>query len=695
MFFALILLITPLAQAADPPSIAGHWMGTLKTGGTTLALDIDFAKKGSGWTGDISIPAQGARDLPLQGIKIDGDQVAFKLVDVPGNPSYRGKLTPDGSSIRGTLTQAGKELELALKRAADPIAVMKRSLEGFDAVITKAIKDFKVPGLAIAVVKDGQVIYAKGFGKRDVAKDLPVTPHTLFAIGSCTKAFTTFVMGTLVEEGKLEWDTPMRTYLPGLRMSDPIATESITPRDLVTHRSGLPRHDMVWYSNARFSAKDLIPRLAHLDFTEPLRSKFQYNNLMFVVAGYLIEKLDGRPWEQAVRARIFQPLGMSSSNVSVVDSQKADDFAQPYDEKEEKVRVIPFREITNVGPAGSINSNVLDMARWVAVHTHGGKLGGQAIIGPAVLNELHAPQMTMGQPSQKKEISPASYALGWSVDTYRGHRRVHHGGAIDGFTAETCLFPDDGLGIIVLNNKGGSPLPSLIGQHAADRLLGLEPIDWLAEALDRRVKSQAAEKEAKKKKETVRRSGTHPAHPLEEYAGDYQHPGYGPIKVELRDGRLVSIYNGIEATLEHWHFEVFNAPKADNDPALADFNQKFQFQTNLKGYVDAVAVPLEPSVKPIIFTKQPDKKLTDPEYLERFAGEYDLAGQTVTVRLQGHVLLFEQKGARPVELVPDRDDEFNLKRLSGLSVRFVSDRSGKVLELAFNTPNGVFSAKRK
>ncbi|HZW34487.1 MAG TPA: DUF3471 domain-containing protein, partial [Isosphaeraceae bacterium] len=345
--------------------------------------------------------------------------------------------------------------------------------------------------------------------------------------------------------------------------------------------------------------------------------------------------------------------------------------------------------------AGSINSNVLDMARWVAVHTHGGKLEGRTIISPSVLNELHAPQMTTGQPSPKKEISPASYALGWGVDTYRGHRRVHHGGAIDGFTAETCLFPDDGLGIVVLNNKNSSPLPGLVAQHASDRLLGLEPIDWLAEGLDRRTKSLAAEKEAKTKKETVRRSGTHPAHPLEEYTGDYQHPGYGPLKVELRDGRLVSTYNGIEATLEHWHFEVFSAPKADNDPALDDLNLKLQFQTNFKGYVDAVAVPLEPSVKPIVFTKQPDKKLTDPKYLERFAGEYELAGQTVTVRLQGHVLMFEQKGARPRELVPDRDDEFNLKGLSGLSVHFVSDRSGKVLELAFNTPDGVFSAKRR
>ncbi len=472
----------------------------------------------------------------------------------------------------------------------DPAAAMKKSLEGFDAVIEKTIGDFKVPGLAIAVVKDGKVIYSRGFGRRDVEKTQPVTPHTLFAIGSCTKAFTTFVMGTLVNEGKLEWDTPVRTYLPGLRMSDPIATESITPRNLVTHRSGLPRHDLFWYNTHR-TGQDVFARLAHFEATEPLRSKFQYNNMMFMLAGYLVEKVDGRPWDEAVRARIFQPIGMDSSNFSVLDSQKADDFARPYDEQEGTVRVIPFRDITSVGPAGSINSSVADMARWVAVHTHGGRIDGKTIISPAVLNDLHTPQMTLGQPSSKKEISPASYAMGWMVNTYRGHRRVHHGGAIDGFTANTCLFPDDGMGLVILTNKSGTPLPELITRHAADRLLGLAPIDWLAEGLEKHTKAQGAEKEAKKNKESVRRPDTKPAHPLEEYAGDYEHPGYGELRIELKNGKLVAIINGIEAALDHWHYEVFNAPKADNDPALADINWKLQFQTNLKGDVNAVSAP--------------------------------------------------------------------------------------------------------
>jgi CubicO group peptidase (beta-lactamase class C family) len=538
------------------------------------------------------------------------------------------------------------------------------------------------------------VIYAKGFGKRNIEKNLPVTPQTLFAIGSCTKAFTTFVMATLVDEGRLDWDKPVRTYLPGFRMSDPIATESITPRDLVTHRSGLPRHDMAWY-NTKLTGRDFVPRLPYFDATEPLRSKFQYNNIMFMVAGYLVEQIDGRTWEDAVRARIFQPLGMTASNFSVTDSQTAADFATPYDEHEDKVRAIPFRNITSVGPAGSINSTITDMARWVAVHTQRGKLSGKAIVSPSVLAELHTPQMTTGQPSEKPQISPAAYALGWSTDTYRGHRHVAHGGAIDGFVAQTSLFPDDGLGIIVLTNMNGSPLAGLIARHASDRLLGLDTIDWLGEGLDRRNKALAAEKVAKQKKETVRRSGTQPAHPLAEYAGDYEHPGYGLLTIELRDNRLVSIYNGIEATLEHWHFEVFNAPKADNDPALADLNQKLQFQTNFKGYVDGAAVALEPAVKPIAFAKKPDRKLSDPAYINRFAGDYELAGQTATVRVQGHVLILQQKGARPSELVPDRDDEFNVKRTTGVSVRFISDAQGKVVEMAVSTPAGVFSAKRK
>ena len=219
---------------------------------------------------------------------------------------------------------------------------------------------------------------------------------------------------------------------------------------------------------------------------------------------------------------------------------------------------------------------------------------------------------------------------------------MHHGGAIDGFVAATTLFPDDDLGIVVLANMNGTGLPEMVTRHAADRLLGLPPIDWNGEALGKKAKNKAAAKEAKTKKDTVRRPGTTPAHKLEEYAGEYEHPGYGIIKIELRDGKLNFAYNNIEAPLEHWHFEVFNALKNPKDPAFED--QKVQFLTNVKGYVDGLAVSFEPSLKPIVFTMRPDRRLSDPEYLKRFTGEYDLAGRTLSVRLKGNALVLDSQG---------------------------------------------------
>ena len=241
-------------------------------------------------------------------------------------PSLRGALRPRESGRRSAPLLADER----------SVAAAKEPLAGFDSFVNQAIHAWEVPGLAIAVVKNGQVVLAQGYGFRDVDKKLPVTPKTLFAIGSCTKAFTTFVMGTLVDEGKLDWDKPVRTYIPELRLHDRVASELITPRDLVTHRSGLPRHDLVWY-NATLSRKEIVDRLPYLEPTETFRSKFQYNNIMYMTAGYLVERLTGQSWEDAVRARIFTPLGMTGSNFSVKDSQKAADFARPYDDRDDKI----------------------------------------------------------------------------------------------------------------------------------------------------------------------------------------------------------------------------------------------------------------------------------------------------------------------------------------------------------------------
>ena len=244
--------------------------------------------------------------------------------------------------------------------AAAPAA----ALAGLDEFVAGAMKDWKVPGVAVAVVKDGQVILSKGYGTRDADKQLPVTPKTLFAIGSITKSFTVTALGMLADDGKLDWDKPVREYLPEFRLYDQVASDHMTPRDLVTPRSGLPRHDALWY-NSTFTRREMIERLRYLEPSKDFRSTWQYNNLMFLTAGYLAGQLAGTSWEELVRARIFGPLGMTGSNFSVTDSQKSPDFAQPYATVKEETKKIPFRGIDEMAPAGSINSNIEDMTRYL------------------------------------------------------------------------------------------------------------------------------------------------------------------------------------------------------------------------------------------------------------------------------------------------------------------------------------------
>jgi len=687
-----IALLASATTSVARASLAGHWEGEIETPGPHLAINIDFVMKDGAWSGDITIPAQGAQDLPLATIALDGADVSFELPGVPGNPSFKGELTGDGTAIAGTFSQGAQTMPFHLERGDTREANAKAALEGFEAFVEKSMADFKVPGLAMVILKDGKPILSRGFGFRDVEKSLPVTTGTLFAIGSSTKAFTSFVLGTLVDEGKVEWDKPVGDYISHFRMFDTVATERLTPRDLVTHRSGLPRHDLLWY-NSTLSRKEMVERLAYLEPYRDLRQEFHYQNLMFLTAGYLIEQLTGGTWEQAVRSRIFEPLGMAHSNFSVLDSQKAEDFARPYRETDDVVKAIPFRDITNVGPAGSINSSIDDMTRWLQVQLSGGKAVDKQIIDRTTLVDMQTPHMAIAVPPEKPEMPTLSYGMGWFVQPYRGHNRIHHGGNIDGFTAQVSFLPQDQIGMVVLANMEGTPLPELLMRHALDRLLDLQRIDWAGEALAKLGKAKEAGDEAKKNKQMVRRTGTKPAHPLAEYAGTYDNPGYGPLAVALAGDHLQVTYNGITQPLEHWHYEVWNGTKGAKDPVFEDM--KFMFVTNMKGDVDAVQAPFEPEVKDIVFTRRPDARMSDPAYLEKFTGQYELAGQAVTVALKGNVLTLTVPGQPQYELVPGKLDEFNLKGVSVISVKFTVDPKEGVTEAVFDQPEGVFIAKRK
>ncbi len=566
----------------------------------------------------------------------------------------------------------------------------KVDLKGFDTFVTKTMEEWKVPGLGISIVKDGKVIFSKGFGFRDVKKGLKVTPKTLFAIGSCSKAFTAATMGILVDEGKLDWDKPVREYLPSFKLKDPFATEGMTPRDLVCHRSGLPRHDLMWYGSSA-TRKELFDRLQYLEASKDFRTTFQYQNLMFMTAGYMVGRIAGTTWEKFVQDRIFGPLGMNDSNFSVEDSKKAPDFALPYMEKDDKVIEIPFRNIDTVGPAGSINSNVIDMADWLLLNLNKGKFGEKQIISEESLREIHSPQMISSKSYKYDESFYSTYGMGWGITAYRGHLMVSHGGGIDGFTASVNFMPRDNIGMVIFTNMSGTPLPSIVAYNAYDRLLGLDQIPWNKRIKDQRDKAKEEAEKAKKEKDKDRKLNTKPSHPLEDYAGDYEHPGYGVLAIKKEGDRLKGVFNSISFDMKHYHYDIFEMSNEN-----FDMTEKASFFTDNKGNISSLSVQLEDSVEAIVFTKMPEKKMKEKSFLEKFVGEYLLGEMTVTVSLRGdNELVLFVPGQPKYELVPYKGTEFNLKNLTGYSVEFIVNEAGKVTEAKVTQPNGVFTAKKK
>jgi CubicO group peptidase (beta-lactamase class C family) len=691
---SLILLSTlPVPLAANDSPFEGHWEGKIEIPGTPLEFDVDLSSGEDGKpVGDISIPVQGLHDLALVDVAVRDNGITFKIPGIPGDPSFSGNLSEDGGSVEGTFTQSDASFPFSMNRGAGPAERARKALEGFDGFVARAIEDWNVPGTAIAVVRGGEIVFAGGFGLRDVDEKKPMTPDTLFAVGSTTKAFTTTVLGTLVDEGKLDWDSPVREYLPRFRMADPLTTELITPRDLVTHRSGLPRHDLAWYNNTTSTREEMVARIAHLEPSETLRAKFQYNNLMYLTAGYLIERLTGETWEAAIRARILEPIGMTRTNFSVFVSQEDENFAQPYREDDDgEIEKIPFRPIDLMGPAGSINSSVNEMARWILLNLSGGRVGERQLINPGTLADIHSPHMTTGTGPERPDIVPVGYGLGWSIDTYRGHLRVSHGGGIDGFITSVVLFPNDDVGMVSFTNIG-SPLPDILNRHVADLILGLDPIDWNGDGLKRRAKGREADREAEKKREATRVAGTAPSHPLADYAGDYEHPGYGELDVALDEGALRIAYNDIVAPLEHWHYDVFNGAKTEGDKTFE--NTKLLFRSDVNGNIAEVEATLEPRAGAIVFSKVPAAELFDPGYLSRFTGKYEMPGQVIAIELAGDVLTVSLSGAQQFTLEPDLSGRFVFKEYTLVSIEFVVDDEGNVAAANVYQPGGVYEAKK-
>jgi len=485
------------------------------------------------------------------------------------------------------------------------IATTSTHLQDLEAQVRRVMAEWNVPGLALLILKDGEVVLAQGFGKRNVAAGLPVTPRTLFPIGSSSKAFTAAAIAMLVEEGKLEWDKPVRHYLPSFKLHDSFATERMTPRDLLTHRSGLPRHELMWY-NALFTRKEMVERLQYLVPNVDFRVVFQYQNLMYATAGYLIECVTGQTWEEFVAERIFKPLGMERTNTSVHDSRQSDDYALPYAEEEGEVKEIPFYDrVQATGPAGSINSSLEDIKHWLLFQLNNGKQGETHLLAAEQLAQTHTPQTLIpASPILNfQESSTSSYGMGWEIGTYRGHRMLQHGGSINGFSAQVVLLPDDQAAVAVFTNLGGTLAPYAAAFYACDYLLGAEATDWNGRWKEEFTKLKAlGEQQAAELGKTERVPNAPPSHPLEAYTGEYAHPGYGVVTVTLNDGQLHCTYNDVTAPLTHIHYDLFEMLIK-----LAQYKAKVTFTTGETGTIESLAANLEPAVKAIVFTRVASK----------------------------------------------------------------------------------------
>jgi len=688
-FFAF--LFPALAWSAIS-SLNGKWEGEVTIPSADLNVMLSFEENDDGVIkGTIDIPQQNVKNFQLVDISVTGNRASFRIDNIPGEPTFKGELDKDGQTIKGRLHQGGQTFPFELRRGSKAEFVRK-ALAGLDTSIEKALSDFNTPGLALGVVAGGEVALAKGYGFRDVEKKLPVTENTLFAIGSTTKAFTAALIGTLFDEGKLAWDDRVIQHLQDFRLKDAYAQSHMTVRDLLCHRSGLPRHDLVWY-NSPLSREALYHSLAELEPTYDLRQQYQYQNLMYLTAGVLAERLLDQPWEASVRERLLDPLGMQASRFRLDEVKASPDYALPYFEKEDDdLLEVPFRNIENIGPAGSIFSNIVDMNKWVAFQLNEGMVGDETLLQQTTLREMHSPQTIMGGYPANADAMFASYGLGWILDAYYGHFRVTHDGAIDGFTATVSLLPHEDIGVVVLVNKSGAALGGVVLAAIFDRLLDIEGEERFSQGLAAVKRVEEVGDKSKQEQAKQRIPDTQPSHPLEDYVAKYRCPGYYPVEITLEDGHLVMNFNEIRTVLDHFHYDVFKSSAEQEHPVFAE--QKIQFTQNADGQVDAVEIKLEALLEPLVFKREADRKFFDPAYLEKFLGRFELPPQKIRFELAGDHLVLHITGQPAYQLEATLENEFSLKDMPGFKVVFRKEVDGRMTEATFNQPNGSFTAKR-
>src|ERR1700758_1034541 len=567
-------------------------------------------------------------------------------------------------------------------------------LQGFDSYMEQTLKDWNTPGIGVGIVVNDKLVFAKGYGYRDYEQKLPFTPATLVQIASNSKLFTAVAAGMLVEEGKLTWDKPVRESVPEIRFYNDELNNNVTLRDMLSHRTGVTRHDLIWFKSP-FTRQELFDRLKYLEPQEPMRETFLYNNLMFAAVGQVIEMKSGKRWEDFVRERIFTPLDMITTCYTIADMLKQPDYGVPFREKRDSFELykIPYYEDTEgVAPAGAVISNIDELSHWLIALMNEGKYNGKQVLPASVLKATLQPAIalpnTAGEALGYWEILNSAYGMGRQTASYRGKLLTFHGGDLPGFHSQISFMPNDKIGVILLvQTDHSAPLYNIISYNVYERLLGMDQTPWSQRQLQQRLANKKAATESRTKAGADRVPNTKPSHALGDYAAEYENPAYGILKIGLQGDQLQFGFHEFHFPMGHFHYDRFDTP---DDEQYGKFS--VNFRTNPQGDVDQAVISLDQAE--VVFTRKPET--LDAKLLEKLAGTYVTPSKVKfeVVYQPGTGLALVFPGGPPQKLIPVKGLQFRTAQFADIIFEFVME-NGQVKSLKRRDPSGEFLYPRQ
>ena len=590
-------------------------------------------------------------------------------------------------------------LTLAMFSAAIPVGAQQSidaKLNGFDAYMAQVLKDWNVPGIGVGIVVKDKLVFAKGYGYRDYGKKIPYTPNTVQPIASNTKLFTTVAAGLLVDEGKLDWDKPIRNYVPSIKFYDADLDRAITVRDMLSHRTGITRHDLIWYKSD-FTQKDLFERLKYLEPAEPPRTVFLYNNLMYSGTGYAIELLSGKPWQTFVTERLLRPLGMENTTFTIEDMVKLPEPGVPYTERRDNTelyRIPYYSDAIGVAPAGAINSSIKDMSHWLIALMNGGMYNGRQVIPKSVIRQTLAPSIALPNTGLEVrgwgEILNSAYGMGRWTQSYRGHFLANHGGDLPGFHSQVSTMPYDSIGVIVMViGNHAAPLYNIVSYNVYERLLGMSLTPWSERQNAIRLRGKEADKTGRSKAGGGRVANTRPSHPIKDYIGEFEHPAYGVLTVSQGDTSLMFDFHKVRMPLSHFHYDRFDTPDDEQDGKWS-----VVFLTNPQGEIDRAEMSLDENA--IAFTRRVPAALTSIATLRQYVATYETptGGKLDVVLRPDNSLALMFANGQFQQLHPWQPSRFRVKEFPDVVFEFTT-ANGRVVEMKQSDPSGEYKFVRK